>query len=198
MVANHPFGVLDYIAIGYILSWVRPDIKILAHSVLGRAEPLRPYLIPILFDGENGAEGQCRIQAGRDAAPGQGRHDRLFSLPAGCRPPKIFGEATDSPWKLFAGRLITHSKATVVPIFFEGQNSWVFHFVSKFSDSMREAVLMREVLKQMGTEVVSHIGAPIDPASLTAIGDRQAILDHLRDAVYDLNPNCAPVLAATS
>ena len=32
VVANPPFGVLDGIAIGYILSRVRPDIKILAKS----------------------------------------------------------------------------------------------------------------------------------------------------------------------
>ena len=83
----------------------------------------------------------------------------------------------------------------MVPIFFEGQNSWVFHFVSKFSASIREAVLLREVLKQIGTKVVSHIGAPIDPAPLTEIGDRQAILDYLREAVYDLDPNGAPVLS---
>ena len=74
--------------------------------------------------------------------------------------------------KIFAGRLIAHSNATVVPIFFESQNSWVFHFVSKFSASIRKAVLLREVLKQICTKVVSDIGAPIDPASLTEIGDR--------------------------
>ena len=104
----------------------------------------------------------------------------------------------DSPWKRFTVRLVTHSNATVVPIFFEGQNSWVFHFVSKLFGSMREAVLMREVLNKMGTEVVSHIGAPIDPAFLSEVGDRQAILDHLRDAVYDLDPNGTPVMATTS
>ncbi|MEC7593273.1 MAG: lysophospholipid acyltransferase family protein [Pseudomonadota bacterium] len=196
VVANHPFGVLDGIAIGYILSRVRPDIKILAHSVLGRAEPLRPYLIPILFEGENGAL-RANVESKRIAMQHLGNNGTIIIFPAGrvSTAEKIFGEATDSPWKLFAGRLITHSNATVVPIFFEGQNSWVFHFVSKFSASIREAVLLREVLKQIGTKVVSHIGAPIDPASLTEIGDRQAILDYLREAVYDLDPNGAPVLS---
>lgn len=201
VVANHPFGVLDGIAVGYILSRVRPDIKILAHSVLGRAEPLRPYLIPVLFDGDNSAL-RANVESKRVAMQHLEKGGAIIIFPAGrvSTAEKIFGEATDSPWKLFAGRLIANSKATVVPIFFEGQNSWVFHFVSKFSTSIREAVLMREVLKQMGTEVVSHIGAPIDPASLTAIGDRQAILDYLRATVYDLDPNAisAPVMATTS
>ena len=85
----------------------------------------------------------------------------------------------------------------MVPIFFEGQNSWVFHFVFKFSASIREAALLREVLKQMGTKVVSHIGAPIDPASLTKIGDRHAIIDYLREAVNDLDPDSALVLSSS-
>ena len=81
----------------------------------------------------------------------------------------------------------------MVLIFFEGQNSWVFQFVSKFSASIRKAVRLREVLKQIGTKAVSHIGAPINPASLTKIGARQAILDYLRESVYDSDPNGAPV-----
>ena len=197
-VANHPFGVLDGIAIGYILSRVRPDIKILAHSMLGRAEPLRPYLIPILFDGDKAAL-RANVESKEVALRHLDKGGAIIIFPAGrvATAEKIFGEATDHPWKRFTVRLVTHSNATVVPIFFEGQNSWVFHFVSKLFGSMREAVLMREVLNKMGTEVVSHIGAPIDPNSLSEIGDRQAILDYLRDSVYDLNPNGKPVLATT-
>ena len=36
VVANHPFGVLDGIAVGHITSLVRKDFKLLAHAALGR------------------------------------------------------------------------------------------------------------------------------------------------------------------
>jgi hypothetical protein len=54
---------------------------------------------------------------------------------------------------------------------------------------MREAVLMREILRQIGTEVIAHIGDPISPSEIAGINDRQVLLDHLRDAVYALDPN---------
>ena len=53
MVANHPFGVLDGIAIGYIPWRVRPDKIPPIRSLVGPS--FAPYLIPILFEGENGA-----------------------------------------------------------------------------------------------------------------------------------------------
>lgn len=190
IIANHPFGVLDGIAIGNIISRVRPDIKVLAHAVLGRAEPLRPFLIPITFEGESGAL-RTNIESKRQALAHLEAGGTIIIFPAGrvSTSEKVFGDATDSPWKLFTSRLIMRSKATVVPVYFEGQNSWLFHFVSKFSDAMREAVLMREILRQIGTEVIAHIGDPISPSEIAGINDRQVLLNHLRDAVYALDPN---------
>jgi putative hemolysin len=147
VVANHPFGVLDGIAVGYLTSRVRPDFKLLAHSVLGRAEPLRPYLIPIEFDGASSAL-RTNVEAKRAAVRHLREGGTLLIFPAGrvSTAAKMFGTATDAPWKLFTGRLIEVSGATVVPIFCEGQNGWLFHFVSKFSEGLREALLMREVV----------------------------------------------------
>jgi putative hemolysin len=191
IVANHPFGVVDGIAIGNIISRVRPDIKVLAHAVLGRAEPLRPFLIPITFEGESGAL-RANIESKRQALAHLKAGGTIIIFPAGrvSTSDKVFGDAIDSPWKPFTSKLIMQSKATVVPVYFEGQNSWLFHFVSKFSGAMREAVLMREILRQIGTEVVAHIGAPMTPDDIATINDKQLLLDHLRDAVYNLDPSC--------
>ena len=97
VVANHSFGVLDGITIGYILSRVRRDINILARSTLGRAEPLRPYLIPILFEGENGAL-RAAVESKRIAIQHLGNNGTIIIFPAGqvSTAEKIFGEATDS------------------------------------------------------------------------------------------------------
>ena len=102
--------------------------------------------------------------------------------------PHVFGRATDLPWKRFVGRLITTTHATVVPIFFEGQASWVFHLVSRFSETLRQAMLMREVAARIGAEITAHIGAPIPFSDLTSWTDRQALLDYLRSTVYGLDP----------
>ena len=196
VVANHPFGVLDGIAVSYLTSQVRKDFKLLAHATLGRAEVLRPYLIPIEFEGASTAV-RTNVQAKREALRHLGDGGAIVIFPAGrvSTAPHVFDRAIDAPWKLFAGKLIAHSKATVVPMFFEGQNGRLFHLVSLFSEALREALLLREVAKRIGDDITAHIGAPIPFSELTPWRDRQALIDHLRDLVYGLDPRRVPALA---
>ena len=196
VVANHPYGVLDGIAVGYITSQVRRDFKLLAHATLGRAEPLRPYLIPIEFEGASSAV-RTNVVAKRAAQRHLADGGALVIFPAGrvSTAPRVFDRAVDAPWKLFAGKLIASSEATVVPMFFEGQNGVLFHLVSLFSEALREALLMREVARRIGADVTAHIGSPIPFAELLPWSDRQSLIDHLRDLVYGLDP-ARPALAA--
>lgn len=189
VVANHPYGAPDGIALGYITSQVRSDFKVMAHAVLERAEALRPYLIPINFDPTAEAL-RANIEAKRAALAHLAEGGAIIIYPGGgvSTAPHVFGRATDLPWKRFVGRLITTTHATVVPIFFEGQASWVFHLVSRFSETLRQAMLMREVAARIGAEITAHIGAPIPFSDLTSWTDRQALLDYLRSTVYGLDP----------
>ncbi|WP_193170942.1 lysophospholipid acyltransferase family protein [Nisaea nitritireducens] len=197
VVANHPFGVLDGIAVGHITSLVRKDFKLLAHAALGRAEPLRPYLIPIEFDGASSAV-RSNVESKRKALTHLNDGGALVIFPAGrvSTSENLFGRATDAPWKLFAGKLIAQTDATVVPIFFEGQNRFLFHLVSRFSEALREALLMNEVARRIGDNVQAHIGTPVRSSELSIGNDRQALLDQLRDMVYGLDPVRLKALAS--
>jgi putative hemolysin len=187
VVANHPFGVLDGIAIGYLMSRVRTDFKLMAHAALGRASVFRPYLIPVEFDGASTALRE-NVAAKRAALAHLSEGGSLIMFPAGrvSTAPKVLGAATDAPWKLFAGKLVAASKATVVPVYFEGQNGLLFHLVSQFSETLREALILREVAKRIGADITARIGAPLPFEALSGEPSRQALLDRLRDEVYGL------------
>ncbi|MCR9254470.1 MAG: lysophospholipid acyltransferase family protein [Alphaproteobacteria bacterium] len=192
VVANHPYGALDGIAMGYMVSRVRPDFKVLAHAVLDRCEPLRPYLIPVVFDGESSAL-RANVEAKKAAISHLRQGGCIVIFPAGrvSTADTIFGQAIDSPWKPFAGKLVTASNATVVPMFFEGQPHWLFHFVSKFSGGLREALVLHEVARHIGDEIRSHIGSPILPETFKQLPDRGALMDYLRATVYSLDPRAS-------
>ena len=83
----------------------------------------------------------------------------------------------------------------MVPVFFEGQNGFLFHLVSLFSEALREALLLREVAKRIGADITAHIGNPIPFSELDPLDDRQVLLDHLRDLVYSLDPKHRPLAA---
>lgn len=76
----------------------------------------------------------------------------------------------------------------MLPLYFEGQNAWLFHFVSRFSKALREALLMREVVRRIGAEIVAHVGTPIAYDQIAHLRDRQQLIDWLRQTTYALAP----------
>lgn len=185
VVANHPFGVVDGIVLGYLVSRVRSDFRILVNSVLYRLPELHPYLLPIDF-AETRAALKTNINSRRQALDDLAAGKCIAIFPGGtvstAKPPN--GVAVDPEWKPFVGRLIQESGATVVPFFFEGQNSRLFQWASLISMTLRLSLLFREVVNKIDSEVPVQIGEPIDYAALAAFEDRRQLTEYLRALTY--------------
>ena len=93
-------------------------------------------------------------------------------------------------------QLIQRSKATVIPIWFGGQNSRLFQIASHLSATLRLSLIFHEVKARIGATLPVVIGAPIPYASIAAIRDRQALADDLRARVYAL-ASLAPAVGKT-
>jgi putative hemolysin len=185
VVANHPFGVIDGIVLGYLLSRVRPDFRIMVNSVLFRLPELQPFLLPIDFAGTRAAQATnlaTRRQALADLAAG--RAIAIFPGGTVSTAASPLGRAVDPAWKPFVGRLVQEGRAAVVPVFFEGQNSRLFQWASRLSMTLRLALLFHEVVNKMGGEVALRIGAPLPCQQLARFADRRALTDHLRALTY--------------
>jgi putative hemolysin len=91
-------------------------------------------------------------------------------------------------------QLIQRSKATVVPIWFGGQNSRLFQIASHVSLTLRLSLIFHEVKTRIGTGLPVAIGSPIPFASIAAIRDRQALADELRARVYALSRLAPPAI----
>lgn len=196
VVANHPFGVVDGIVLGYLLSRVRPDFRLLVNAVLYRLPELRPFLLPIDFAETPAARATnlaTRRQARADLAAG--RAVAIFPGGTVSTAPSVLGRAVDPAWKPFVGRLVQESGASVVPVFFEGQNSRAFQWASQVSTTLRLALLFHEVVNKMGREVNLHVGAPISAAQLLPFRDRRALTDYLRSVTYAPQRDAAHVFA---
>jgi len=112
----------------------------------------------------------------------------IVVFPAGgvATSPTIFGPAVDLPWKTFTARMILASRAQVVPLFFEGQCSPLFHLISRYSQTIRLSLMIREFRRRVGQPLHVHAGDTIDFDELNAMGGRKAMIDALFDRVHRL------------
>jgi putative hemolysin len=196
VVANHPYGVLDGLVISWLVSKARRDFCVLTNAVLMRAPEAQDYILPIDFAGTEGA--QRTNLASRAAARAQlERGGVVVVFPAGAvsTAPDRLGRkpAVDAPWQPFVAQLIQRAGATVVPIWFGGQNSRLFQIASHFSATLRVSLIFHEVRSRIGATLPVVIGAPIPFEALAHIRDRQALADDLRARAYALG-RLAPVL----
>jgi putative hemolysin len=101
---------------------------------------------------------------------------------------KPFGKAEELPWKAFAARLIQQSGATVLPVYFEGQNSAVFHLISRYSLSLRLSLLVLEFRHHIGATIHARMGLPVPWAEIEAGASGSSITDELYLRVHRLAP----------
>ena len=145
LIANHPFGILDGLILGYILSKSRKDFKILAHKVFCNSKELSGVILPIAFDDTKEASRlniQTRISALNFLYSG----GAVGIFPGGTVSTSTtpFGVPMDPIWRSFTAKMITKSGARVVPIFFEGHNSRTFQLASHIHNNLRLGLLMKE------------------------------------------------------
>jgi len=191
LIANHPYGILDGLMMGHILSQTRGDFRILANSVFRKAEDLNPIVLPISFDDTR--EGvQTNIATRKTALNYLGQGGAIGVFPGGTvsTAERPFGRPMDPMWRSFTARMIAKSNATVVPIYFEGHTSRLFQIVSHLHSTLRLGLLIKEFNKRVGTPVRVVIGEPIGRDVLDLIAkDSKQMMDFLRKATYELNPN---------
>ena len=77
----------------------------------------------------------------------------------------------------------------MLPVYFHGENSSLFHLASQWSYALRLALLFRETLRRMGQPMRMEIGNPIDGKSLTQDVSREVATARLHAITMGLNPN---------
>lgn len=190
MVANHPFGILDGLMMGHILSHARGDFRILAHRVFRKAQDLERVILPISFDDSREALA-LNLETRKTALAYLAGGGAIGVFPGGTvsTAVKPFGRAMDPGWRSFTAKMIARSDAVVVPIFFEGANSRLFQIASHLHYTLRMALLIKEFRSRVDEPVRVVIGAPIPRARLDAHrGDTKAMMDFLRRETYALSP----------
>ncbi len=188
VIANHPFGILDGLVMGYLLDGMRRDFRIMAHSAFQAAPEVARHLLPIDFSGTREAEKR-NLKTRSDTITYLRSGGAVGIFPGGTvsTAQRPFQRPTDPQWRLFSSRMIQRSGATVVPIWFDGANSRLFQFASHLNYTLRMALLIREFRTRVNRPVRMAIGRPIGPDQLARFhGQPKEMMDFLRAATYGM------------
>ncbi|ABD55256.1 lysophospholipid acyltransferase family protein [Jannaschia sp. CCS1] len=197
LIANHPYGILDGLMMGHILSQTRGDFRILAHQVFRKADDLNRVILPVSFAETKEALAQ-NIATRKTALSYLAEGGAIGVFPGGtvstaARP---FGRPMDPKWRSFTARMIAKSGATVVPVYFDGHTSRLFQLMSHLHSTLRMGLLIKEFKARTNSNVDIVVGDPIPRADLDArAGDATALMEFLRQTTYGLSPRPLDVQA---
>jgi putative hemolysin len=189
IVANHPFGIGDGIAILAMAEQLGRPFRVLINDELLKVPEMAPYSLPVSFEETKEALA-INMQTRHEALKLLKEGVTIIIFPAGgvATAKKGFGAAQDLPWKIFAAKLVQTAKADVVPIYFEGQNGPLFHIASKLSLTLRLSLLIREFKRLSGSAIRARVGAMMTWEELSGIKERKDLLAVLYDAVFCMRP----------
>ncbi len=188
-IANHPFGIIDGLVLCDLAVRTRGDFRILINAMLCRDPDLAAHFLPVDFD--DSPEAMSRNLASRRAAirtlAGDGT---VLVFPSGGVATATrrlgFGQVEEFPWTTFVSKLVSTAQATVVPVYFAGHNSRLFHFASWLGEAPRMTTLIHEARNKIGREVNLSIGEPIPYERLAQLPNRRAVTEHLFESVMAL------------
>ena len=164
VVANHPQGMIDAMALIQLVGRVRSDVRILGNDILNMMPALKPLLLPVDVFGKGAASRLRGVYRALD----EGKALILFPAgevsrmgPAGVR---------DGGWSDGFARLALRSGAMVLPVHIAARNSAAFYGLSMLAKPLATAMLPREAISPR-RRIGFRIGTPVDVAELKLRSD---------------------------
>jgi putative hemolysin len=185
VVANHPFGAIDGLALLKTIRQRRPDFKIMANFLLQHVQPLKDAFFSVNPFEELRAS-HSNMSGIKDCLVHLRQGGGLGIFPAGevSTYDKQENAVVDRPWSNGAIKLIQKAGVPVVPVHFAGQNSITFHALGLIHPRLRTLALPAELLKKSGSTLTLSIGRAIHPNELNGFEETEHAGSYLRSRTY--------------
>lgn len=193
VVANHPYGIVDGLLIGHLISTRRADVKLICHALLAQPVEARDILLPVDF-GPGPEARRISAETRRRAVEWLDQGHVVIIFPAGgvatTRSPWR-GVAVDFVWHPFVARLALRPGVRTLPIYVDGQNSRLFQMVSHLSYPLRVALIFHETRRALRRMVRVAIAEPLCLAG----ADKADVAGQLRAVTFAMAPEGGPQAA---
>lgn len=199
IIANHPHGMLDGLALGAMVRHRRPEYRFIGTQTMRMFPAMRHHLLQVNMD-DTPASRRGNVAAIRAAIRQLDNGGSIGLFPAGVVAHRTWRRwhVTDSPWFRTVAKLARQEGVHVVPIHVHGHNRWWFHAAGFISGALRTMLLPRTLTCMRGTVVQASIGRPVTPDQIAECPDDATLTEYLRSRVFMLCKRRRPTLAATA
>lgn len=166
IIANHPTGLADGMAVFQAIRDRRPDHLYLANADALRVIPKgRDIIIPVEWVKEKRSHNKTRdtLLAVKQALS-EGRCVVIF--PSGSLARLSWRGLVDKPWESSAAMLAKKYKAPIVPLHIKARNSWLYYLFANLNSELRDITLFHELLNKKGKMFRLTFGELITPENL--------------------------------
>lgn len=153
IIANHPLGSLDALALINVIKDIRKDVKIVASNFLKSFKNLQDVLIPI--ENVKGKVDRESIEAIYDALESE---MAVIIFPSGEVSRATPKGIKDTKWKKSFLKIAQNTKAPILPVFIDAKNSKTFYFLSMINKSLATAIIPHEMFKHYNKNIGFSIG----------------------------------------
>jgi putative hemolysin len=194
-VANHPHGLVDGMVMADLIGRRRSDYRILTRSVLTAIhEEAGHFMISVPFPHQPDAQEKM-LEMRKLTLDHLRRGGCIALFPSGvvASSETMFGPAVEKEWNVFTAKLIRQSGAKVVPCFFPGSNSRWYQMADRISATLRQSLLLFEIVAACNIPQRPVIGAPLsDEAVKEGLTNPRQFMADLRDLTLQLDTDKAP------
>lgn len=182
IVANHPIGSLDGLALIHLVSELRPDVRIVANDLLASFEPLSDLLLPL----DNMTGGAYR-QSYRNIVQALESDQAVIIFPAGEVSRASPLGIRDGVWRAGFLHFARKTGAPVLPVCIQAKNSLLFYSASAVYKPLGTALLAHEMFNKRSAEIKFRVGELIPARSLEArnLADK-ALIRRMKKHLYKL------------
>ncbi|GAB2557773.1 bifunctional ornithine lipid synthase OlsF [Rhodanobacter koreensis] len=160
VVANHPLGMQDALALLQLIGSVRTDVRILGNDWLATVPQLGKLLLPVDVFGKGAASQLRGIYRALDNG------EALIVFPAGEVSRMRADGVRDGRWSDGFARLSLRRKVPVLPVHIAARNSTMFYGMSMLAKPLSTAMLPREAVASGSRRIGFSIGALVAASEL--------------------------------
>ncbi|HDR2841774.1 TPA: lysophospholipid acyltransferase family protein [Enterobacter sichuanensis] len=156
IIANHPTGTLDGLALLYAVSRVRRDVKVVTNRMLTHLEPLSSLFIPV--DNMGGRTAKTSLVQMEQHLQNAGV---LIFFPAGevSRPTRK--GIRDKKWHPGFIKLAGKLRVPLLPVHIQAHNSLLFYASTLLSPTLSMLLLMQQMFRRRHSQLPIKIGQQI-------------------------------------